>query len=100
MQQWAGPTWMRPGGRVSRAMWLGSLPLAAFLIWFGWTQVGTGSTGGGLAFLVAWTVGIVAIVGWNFRNMYLGRGRRAGATQRAVDEHAVRGTEGADPWTR
>ena len=83
MQQWAGPAWMRPGGRVSRAMWLGSLPLAAFLIWFGWTQVGTGSTGGGLAFLVAWTAGIVAIVAWNFRTMYLGRGRHAEAVERA-----------------
>jgi hypothetical protein len=67
-------------------MWFVSLPVAACLIWFGWTKVGAGSTGGGMAFLVIWTVGIVVIEAWNFRTMYLGRGRRATTIQRAMDE--------------
>jgi len=71
-------------------MWLVSLPLAALLIWFGWTRVGTRSTGGGVAFLVVWTVGIVAIQAWNFRTMYLGRGRQAEAFRRAYDEDGSR----------
>jgi hypothetical protein len=71
-------------------MWRVSLPVAVFLIWFGWTRVGTGSTGGGVAFLVAWTVGIVAIEAWNFRTMYLGRGRQAEALRRASDEDGSR----------
>lgn len=82
---WAGPKWMRPGSRFSKVMWLVSLPVAAFLIWFGWTRVGTGSTGAGVAFLVVWTIGIVAIEAWNFRTMYLGRGRQAEALRRASD---------------
>jgi hypothetical protein len=86
MWVWVGPRWMRPGGRFSRAMWLASLPVAAVLIWFGWTQVGTGSTGEGTAFLVVWTAGIVAIEAWNFRTMYLGRGGRAAAVRRAIEE--------------
>lgn len=93
MWVWVGPRWMRPGGRFSRVMWIVSLPVAAFLVWFGWTQVGTGGTGGGLAFLVVWTVGIVAIQAWNFRTMYLGRGRHAEAVQRAGDEHRGRSAE-------
>ncbi|NIH69222.1 hypothetical protein FB380_003710 [Modestobacter marinus] len=80
------PKWMRPGSRFSRATWLASLPVAAVLIWFGWMQVGTGSTGEGKVFLVVWTVGIVAIEAWNFRTLYLGRGRRAEALQRSTDE--------------
>jgi hypothetical protein len=90
MWVWAGPKWMRPGSRFSRVMWLASLPVAALLIWFGWTQVGSGSTGEGVAFLVVWTVGIVAIEVWNFRTMYLGRGGRAEALQRAIDEQDPR----------
>ena len=77
MQDWAGPAWMRPGGRVSRVMWLVSLPVAAFLIWFGWARVGTGSTEGSWHSSSVWTAGIVAIEAWNFRTMYLGRGRQA-----------------------
>lgn len=90
MWVWAGPRWMRPGTRFSRAMWLASLPVAALLIWFGWTHVGTGSTGGGVAFLVVWTLGIVAIEAWNFRTVYLGRGGQARALQRATDEQDPR----------
>lgn len=90
MWVWVGPKWMRPGSRFSRVIWLVSLPVAAFLIWFGWTRVGTGSTGGGLAFLVVWTVGIVAIEAWNFRTMYLKRGAHAEAVQRASDDHGSR----------
>jgi hypothetical protein len=71
-------------------MWLVSLPVAAFLIWFGWTRVGTGSTAGGVAFLVIWTVGVVAIEAWNFRTMYLGRGRQAEAVRRAGHEDGPR----------
>jgi hypothetical protein len=87
---WVGPKWMRPGSRFSRAMWLASLPVAAVLIWFGWTQVGTGSNSEGMVFLVVWTVGIVAIEAWNFRTMYLGRGRRAESIQRATDQREPR----------
>jgi hypothetical protein len=90
MWAWTGPKWMRPGSRFSRAMWLVSLPVAAFLIGFGWAQVGTGSSRGGVAFLVVWTVGIVAIEVWNFRTVYLARGRHAGALQRATDEPGPR----------
>jgi len=85
MWVWVGPKWMRPGGRFSRAMWLASLPVAAVLIWFGWTQVGTGSTVEGKVFLTVWTVGIVAIEAWNFRTLYLGRGRSAEAVRRLAD---------------
>jgi hypothetical protein len=90
MWVWVGPKWMRPGSRFSRAMWLASLPVAALLIWFGWTQVGAGSTAEGTVFLVVWTVGIVAMEAWNFRSMYLGRGGRAEAIQRATDEQRPR----------
>ena len=90
MWVWVGPKWLRPGSRFSRAMWLVSLPVAAFLIWFGWTRVGTGSTAGGVAFLVIWTVGVVAIEAWNFRTMYLGRGRQAEAVRRAGHEDGPR----------
>lgn len=86
MWVWVGPKWMRPGGRFSRVMWFVSLPVAAVLIWLGWTKVGAGSPGGGIAFLVIWTVGIIAIEAWNFRTLYLGRGRRAAIVQRAMDE--------------
>jgi hypothetical protein len=71
-------------------MWLVSLPVAAFLIWFGWTRVGAESIGGGVAFLVVWTVGIIAIEAWNFRTLYLARGRRAAVVQRAMDERDAR----------
>ena len=90
MWVWVGPQRMRPGSRFSRAMWLVSLPVAAFLIWFGWTRVGTGSTGGGVAFLVVWTVGIVAIEAWNVRTMYLGRGGYAEDLRPAGDEDGSR----------
>jgi len=90
MWVWVGPKWMRPGGRFSRAMWFVSLPVAAFLLWFGWTKVGAGSPGGGRAFLVIWTVGIIAIGAWNFRTLYLGRGRRATTIQRAMDDRDSR----------
>ncbi len=90
MWLWVGPKWRRPGSRFSRAMWLASLPVAAVLIWFGWTRAGTGSTGGGAVFLVAWTAGIVAITAWNFRTMYLGRGARAEALHRATDQQDPR----------
>jgi len=63
-------------------MWLVSLPVAALLIWFGWAGIGTGGTGGGVTFLVAWTVGIVAIQAWNFHTLYLGRERQADAFSR------------------
>jgi hypothetical protein len=43
-----------------------------------------------VAFLVAWTVGIVAIEAWNFRTMYLGRGRQAEALRRARDADGSR----------
>lgn len=86
MWVWVGPKWMRPGGRFSRAMWLVSLPVAAVLIWFGWTKADARSTGGGIAFLAIWTVGIMAIEAWNVRTMYLGRGRRAMTIQRAMNE--------------
>ena len=85
MWVWMGRKRMRPGSRFSRAMWLASLPVAAVLIWFGWTQVGTGSTVEGKIFLIVWTVGIVAIGAWNFRTMYLGRGRGAEAVRRLTD---------------
>jgi hypothetical protein len=52
--------------------------------------VGAGSTGEGKVFLVLWTVGIVAMEAWNFRTMYLGRGRRAEAIQRATDQQEPR----------
>jgi hypothetical protein len=90
MWVWVGPKWMRPGSRFSRAMWLVSLPVAAVLIWLAWTTVGTGDTRGGVVFLVIWTVGLIAIEAWNFRTMYLGRGRRAEAIQRAADEQDAR----------
>ena len=90
MWVWVGPTWMRPGSRFSRAMWLVSLPVAAVLIWFAWTQVGTQPEGTSLVFLLAWTAAVIAIEGWNFRTMYLGRGRRAEALQRAMDERRAR----------
>ena len=61
MWVWVGPRWMRPGRRFSRVMWFVSLPVAVFMNWFGWTWVGPGSTGGGVAFLVVWTAGIIAI---------------------------------------
>ncbi|MCZ2811630.1 MULTISPECIES: hypothetical protein [unclassified Modestobacter] len=64
--------------------------MAALLIWFGWTHMDAGSAAGGVGFLVAWTVGIVAITAWNFRTMYLGRGARAEALQRAIEEHDPR----------
>jgi hypothetical protein len=86
MWVWTGPDWMRPGGRFAKVMWLVSLPVAAFLIWLGWAEVGAGDTGGGAAFLVAWTVGIVAIEAWNFRTLYLGRGRQREAFDRARNE--------------
>ncbi len=54
------------------------------------TYPATRSSRGGVAFLVVWTVGIVAIEAWNFRTMYLGRGRRAEALQRATDEPGAR----------
>jgi hypothetical protein len=60
------------------------------LIWLGWTQVGTGSTAGGTAFLVVWTAGIVAMEAWNFRTMYLGRGRRAEALRRTTEQQEPR----------
>ena len=85
MWVWVAPKWARPGSRFSRAMWWASLPVAAVLIWLAWTTVGTGNTSGGVAILVAWTVGVVAIEAWNFRTMYLRRGRRAEAVQRAAD---------------
>lgn len=44
-----------------------------------------------MVFLVVWTVGIVAMEAWNFRAVYLGRGRRAHALQRATDEQNPRG---------
>lgn len=90
MWVWVGPKWMRPGSRFSRAMWLVSLPVAAFLIWLAWTTVGAGNTSGGAVFLVIWTVGLIAIEAWNFRTIYLGRGRRAEAIQRAADEQDAR----------
>jgi hypothetical protein len=90
MWVWVGPKWMRPGSRFNRAMWLLSLPVAGFLTWFAWAKVGTGPGGTGVAFLVVWTLGVVAIEAWNFRTMYLGRGRRAEAVQRAIDEQDAR----------
>ncbi len=77
---------MRPGGCFSRAVWFVSPPVAAFLMWFGWTKVGAGSSSGGKAFLIVWTVGIIAIEARNFRTMYLARDRRASTIQRAMDE--------------
>lgn len=90
MWVWVGPKWMRPGSRFSRAVWIVSLPVAAVLIWLAWTTVGTGDTSGGVVFLVIWTAGLIAIEAWNFRTMYLGRGRRAEAIQRAADEQDAR----------
>lgn len=90
MWVWVGPKWMRPGSRFSRAMWFVSLPVAAFMIWFGWTQLGARSGGGGRVFLVIWTVGIIAMEAWNFRTAYLGRGRRATSIQRAMDDRDSR----------
>lgn len=87
---WVGPRWMRPGSRFSRVMWFVSLPVAAFMIWFGWTKLGPGSTGAGVAFLVVWTAGILAMEAWNFRTLYLGRGRSAATLQRAMDERDAR----------
>ena len=89
MWVWVGPTWMRPGSRFSRAMWLVSLPVAAVLIWFAWTTVEQ-PDGTGRVFLLVCTVAVVAIEAWNFRTMYLGRGRRAEALQRAMDERSAR----------
>jgi hypothetical protein len=60
------------------------------MIWFGWTRVGARTNGGGVAFLVVWTLGIIAIEAWNFRTMYLGRGRSATAVQRAMDDRDAR----------
>ena len=90
MWVWVGPTWMRPGSRFSRAMWLVSLPVAGVLIWFAWTKAVEQPDGKGFAFLVVWTVAVVGIEAWNFRTMYLGRGRRAEALQRAMDERSAR----------
>jgi hypothetical protein len=87
---WMGPTWMRPGSRFSRVMWIVSLPVAAVLIWFAWTRTVGRPHGTGLAFLLVWTVAVVAIEAWNFRTMFLGRGRRAEAMQRAMDERTSR----------
>jgi hypothetical protein len=86
MSVWTGPKWARPGSRFSRGMWWVSVLVALFLIVFGWAVVGTGGTPGGVAFLVAWTVGLIAITAWNFYTGYLGRGRRAEAAQRADDD--------------
>ena len=86
MSVWTGPGWMRPGSRFARVMWLVSLPVAVFLIWFGWTVVGTGGTAGGVAFLVVWTAGIIGIEIWNFRTAYLAHGRAAETPRRASNE--------------
>ncbi|MCU1615680.1 MAG: hypothetical protein JWO98_3220 [Frankiales bacterium] len=45
--------------------------------------------GVGEASLVVWTVGVVAMESWNFRTLYLARGRRAEAVQRAMDEQGA-----------
>ena len=83
MWVWVGPRWMRPGSRFSRVMWFVSLPVAAFMIWFGWTHIAPRSSGGGVVFLVVWTLGILVIEAVNFRTMYLARGRQAEAINRA-----------------
>ena len=90
MWVWVGPKWMRPGSRFSRAMWLASLPVAALLIWVARTDLGASADGTGRAFLIVWTVGLVAIEAWNFRTLYLGRGRRAEAVQSAIDQRDAR----------
>ena len=90
MWVWVGPTWMRPGSRFARAMWLTSLPVAAVLIWVAWSTVGVRGAKAGVALLVGWTVVVLAVEAWNFRTMFLGRGRRARALLRAIDERDAR----------
>lgn len=87
MWVWVGPRWMRPGSRFARVMWLISLPIAVGMIIFVWSTFGLGrGSAASQAFLVIWTLGLVAIEAVNFRTLYLGRGRRAAAVQRAVEQ--------------
>jgi hypothetical protein len=65
-------------------MWLLSLPVAAVLIGLAWTSFRHARPAGAPVFLVVWTVLIVAIEAVNFRMLYLGRGRRADAVNRAL----------------
>ncbi|MGZ4509408.1 MAG: hypothetical protein ACXVX0_19350 [Blastococcus sp.] len=90
MWVWVGPKWMRPGGRAARVMWLVSLPVAAVMIGLAWTSFGHARHAGTPAFLVVWTVLIVGIEAVNFRTLYLGRGRRADAVNRALADEDER----------